>query len=42
MAMGSEKDDKVESADDLFKWLKDRHITEVECMVSDMAGIERG
>jgi len=40
--MGNEKEDKVENADDLIKWLKDRRITEVECMVSDMAGIARG
>ncbi|MDO9126553.1 MAG: glutamine synthetase, partial [Parvibaculum sp.] len=45
MAMGNEqdeKDEKVGSEEDLIKWLKDRRITEVECMVSDMAGIARG
>ncbi|PKQ03108.1 MAG: glutamine synthetase, partial [Alphaproteobacteria bacterium HGW-Alphaproteobacteria-11] len=42
MAMGEEKTEKVGSTDDLVKWLKDRRITEVECMVSDMAGIARG
>src|SRR5690606_20006496 len=39
MATGSET---VKSKDDLIKWLKDRRITEVEVMVSDMAGIARG
>lgn len=34
--------DKVKNKDDLVKWLKDHRITEVECMVSDMAGIARG
>ncbi len=42
MAMGSEKEDKVANTEDLVKWLKDRRITEVECMVSDMVGIARG
>lgn len=32
----------VKSKDDLIKWLKDRRITEVEVMVTDMAGIARG
>ena len=34
--------DKVKNKDDLVKWLKEHRITEVECMVSDMAGIARG
>ena len=42
MAMGSEKGEAVTSAEDLVKWLKDHRVTEVECMVSDMAGIARG
>ncbi|MBX3494752.1 MAG: glutamine synthetase [Parvibaculum sp.] len=42
MAMGEEKTETVGSTEDLVKWLKDRRITEVECMVSDMAGIARG
>lgn len=33
---------RVKNKDDLIKWLKDRRITEVEVMVSDMAGIARG
>lgn len=36
------KDETVKSKDDLIKWLKDRRITEVEVMVTDMAGIARG
>lgn len=36
------KDEVVKSKDDLIKWLKDRRITEVEVMVTDMAGIARG
>src|SRR5690606_32768164 len=32
----------VNNKDDLVRWLKDRRITEVEVMVSDMAGIARG
>lgn len=39
MVMGNSK---VQNTEDLLKWLKDRKITEVECMVSDMAGIARG
>jgi glutamine synthetase len=36
------KDGPVKSKDDLVKWLKDHHITEVEVMIADMAGIARG
>ena len=36
------KDDTVRSKDDLIRWLKERRITEVEVMVTDMAGIARG
>ena len=28
--------------DDMIKWLEDQSITEVECLVSDIAGIPRG
>ena len=28
--------------DQLFTWLKDHKITEVECVVSDLTGIARG
>ena len=42
MTMGDEKDETVKSVEELVKWLKDRRVTEVECMVSDMAGIARG
>ncbi|MBA4211041.1 MAG: glutamine synthetase, partial [Parvibaculum sp.] len=42
MEMGEEKEEAVSTVEELVKWLKDRRITEVECMVSDMAGIARG
>ena len=29
-------------SDELLGWLEDKSITEVECLVSDMAGIPRG
>ncbi len=36
------KSGQVKNKDDLVKWLKDHHITEVEVMITDMAGIARG
>ena len=29
-------------SDQLVQWLEDNKITEVECLISDMAGIPRG
>ena len=39
--MASAKDQQL-GKDDLETWLKDRKVTEVECMVADIAGIARG
>ena len=40
--MAASNNRKPETREELIKWLKDHRITEVECMVSDMAGIARG
>ncbi|MAB12722.1 glutamine synthetase family protein [Parvibaculum sp.] len=40
--MAASNNSKPETREELIKWLKDHRITEVECMVSDMAGIARG
>ncbi len=37
-----EHDDRPETAEDIVRWLRQRHIDEVECLVPDMTGMMRG